>query len=66
MRIYNPARTVIDLMRFRTRFGEPIAHAALHRYLATAGARPALLLEYAEALGAFGPVRMALDVATAR
>lgn len=66
VRIYNSARTVVDLLRFRHRFGEPIAHAALNRYLSAAGARPALLLEYAEALGAFGPVRTALDVASAR
>ncbi|GAA2223865.1 type IV toxin-antitoxin system AbiEi family antitoxin domain-containing protein [Herbiconiux moechotypicola] len=66
VRVYDPARTVVDLMRFRGRFGEPIAHAALHRYLAAAGARPALLLEYAEVLGAFGPMRAALDVASAR
>jgi predicted transcriptional regulator of viral defense system len=66
VRIYDAPRTVVDLMRFRRRFGEPIAHAALHRHLAAAGARPALLLEYAEALGAFGPVRAALDVASAR
>lgn len=56
----------MDLMRFRKRLGEPIAHAALHRYLAAPGARPALLLEYAEALGSFGPMRAALDVASAR
>lgn len=66
VRVYDAARTVVDLMRFRRRFGEPIAHAALHRYLAAPGARPALLLEYAEMLGTFGPVRSALDVASAR
>lgn len=66
VRIYDAARTVVDLMRFRHRFGEPIAYAALHRYLATPGARPALMLEYAELLGTFGPVRAALDVARAR
>ncbi len=66
VRIYDPARTVVDLMRFRHRFGEPIAYAALNRYLERPAARPALLLEYAEALGDFGPVRSALDVAMAR
>lgn len=66
VRIYDAARTVTDLMRFRRRLGEPIAHAALQRYLAAPGSRPALLLEYAEALGAFGPIRAALDVARAR
>lgn len=66
VRIYDAARTVADLMRFRKRFGEPIAYAALHRYLASSAARPALLLDYAEALGVFGPMRAALDVASAR
>lgn len=66
VRIYDAARTVVDLMRFRKRLGEPIAHAALHRYLASPSSRPALLLEYAEALGTFGPMRAALDVASAR
>lgn len=66
VRIYDAARTVVDLMRFRRRLGEPIAHAALHRYLAAPGARPALLLKYAEALATFGPMRIALDIASAR
>lgn len=66
VRIYDEARTVVDLMRFRGRFGEPVAHAALNRYLATPSARPARLLEYAEVLGTFGPMRAALDVAIAR
>jgi len=65
VRIYNAARTVVDLMRFRRRLGEPIAYAALHRYLAAPNSKPALLLEYAEALGTFGPMRAALDVASA-
>lgn len=43
-----------------------IAHGALDRYLSSPGARPALLLEYAAALGIFDPMRSALDVASAR
>lgn len=66
VRIYDPARSVVDLMRFRRRFGEPIAHAALHRYLTAGSPRPALLLEYARTLGVFGPMRAALDVMSAR
>lgn len=66
VRIYDPTRTVADLLRFRRRFGEPIAYVALNRFLETPGARPGLLLEYARALGSFGPVRAALDVASAR
>lgn len=65
VRIYDVARTVVDLMRFGRRFGEPIAHAALYRYLESPGARPALLLDYEEVLGTFGPLRTALDVASA-
>jgi len=66
VRIYDAARTVVDLMRFRKRLGEPIAHAALHRYLAASNSKPALLLECAEALGTFGPMRAALEVASVR
>ncbi len=66
VRIYDAARTVVDLMRFRKRLGEPIAHAALHRYLAAPNSKPALLLKYAESLGTFVPMRATLDVASAR
>ncbi|HEX2858431.1 MAG TPA: hypothetical protein VHO26_13295 [Propionibacteriaceae bacterium] len=66
VRIYDRARTVIDLMRFRRRFGEPIAYAALPRCPSTPGARPTLPLEYARTLGTFGPMRAALDVASAQ
>lgn len=66
VRVYDAARTVVDLMRMRHRFGEPVAHSALHRHLARPGSRPANLLEYAEALGVFGPMRAALDIASAR
>lgn len=66
VRIYDAARTVVDLMRFRKRLGEPIAHAALHRCLAAPRSKPALLLDHAEALGTFGPMHAALDVASDR
>ncbi len=66
VRVYDPARTVVDLMRLRHRFGEPTAHTALNRYLAAPGARPRLLLDYARALDVLGPVRSALDVVSAR
>ena len=66
VRIYDPARTVVDLMRFRRRFGEPVAHSSLRRYLDSAASpRPALLLEYASVLGVFGPMRVVLDVMSA-
>jgi hypothetical protein len=65
-RIYNPARTVVDLMRLRGRFGEPLAHGALQRYLRRGDARPPGLLDLAARLDVYGPVRRALDVAMAR
>lgn len=65
VRIYDPARTVVDLMRLRHRFGEPLAHAALRRYLRRRDARPACLLRLAGMLDVHGPVRLALDVAGA-
>ncbi|MBS3940168.1 MAG: type IV toxin-antitoxin system AbiEi family antitoxin domain-containing protein [Actinobacteria bacterium] len=65
VRIYDPARTVVDLMRLRHRLGEPLAHAALHRYLRRSDARPGELLRLADVLGVQGPLRRALDVATA-
>lgn len=66
VRVYDAERTVVDLMRLRHRFGEPIAHAALHRYLDAPRPRPALLLDYAKQLRVLGPVRAALDVMSAR
>ncbi|MDQ3158141.1 MAG: type IV toxin-antitoxin system AbiEi family antitoxin domain-containing protein [Actinomycetota bacterium] len=66
VRIYDPARTVVDLMRLRHRLGEPLAHAALHHYLRRRDARPALLLDLASKLDVYGPLRAALDVASAR
>jgi predicted transcriptional regulator of viral defense system len=65
VRIYDPARTVVDLMRLRHRLGEPIAYGALRRYLRRADARPAGLLRLAGELDVRGPVRKALDVAMA-
>lgn len=66
VRIYDAARTVVDLMRLRHRFGEPIAHTALRRFLAAPGARATLLLDYARTVGAFGPMRVAVDIASAQ
>ena len=65
VRVYDPARTVVDLMRLRHRVGEPTALAALHRYLRRRDSRPAELLEIAAALRVRGPVLHALDVASA-
>lgn len=65
VRIYDPARTVVDLMRLRHRLGEPLAHAALHRYLRRRDAQPGQLLRLAETLDVYRPMRVALDVASA-
>lgn len=66
VRIYGAARTAVDLMRLRGRFGEDLAYGALQRYLRRADARPAELLTLAGALDVFGPMRRALDVAMAQ
>jgi hypothetical protein len=66
VRVYDAARTVVDLMRLRHRFGEPTAHAALNRYLRSTGAHPGLLLDYAGKLGGLDAMRVAVDVASAR
>jgi len=66
VRVYDPARTVVDLMRLRHRLGESTAHVALNRYMGRRDARPAQLLEYARDLGVVGPVRRSLDVVSAR
>jgi hypothetical protein len=65
VRVYEPARTVVDLMRLRSRWGDAVAYGALHRYLRLPGSRPAVLLDYAAKLAVYGPLRAALDVASA-
>jgi predicted transcriptional regulator of viral defense system len=65
VRVYSPARTIADLMRLRHRIGEPVALSALHRYLRRRDARPGELLRVASALGAYGPVKRAVDVTSA-
>lgn len=65
VRIYTPARTVVDLMRLRNRIGEPQAYSALHRYLRRRDASPVELLQIATALGVKGPVLHAVEIASA-
>jgi predicted transcriptional regulator of viral defense system len=64
--IYGPARTVVDLMRLRHRIGEAVALGALRRYLRRGDARPGELIGLARTLDVLGPVRTALDVASAQ
>jgi predicted transcriptional regulator of viral defense system len=62
VRVYSPARTVVDLMRLRHRIGAPLALVALRRYLSSPGSHPGHLLDLARALDVLGPVRSAVDV----
>jgi predicted transcriptional regulator of viral defense system len=66
VRIYDAERTVVDLMRLRHRFGEPIALTALNRYLRRRDAKPGRILELARRLDSYGPVQRALEVALAQ
>ena len=43
-----------------------LAHTALNRSLTSGAARPADVLHCAQVLGVAGPVRLALDIASAR
>ena len=62
VRVYSPARTVVDLMRMRRKLGESVAHMALRRYLSRRDARVREVIELARALDVLGPVRAAVDV----
>ncbi|MCY7287196.1 MAG: hypothetical protein LH624_02830 [Cryobacterium sp.] len=66
VRIYDPTRTVVDLMRLRGRLGEDLAYGGLQRYLRRRDARPGELLSVATALDVRGPMRRALEVAMAQ
>ncbi len=66
VRVYDAARSIVDVMRFRRRLGEPIVYAALHAYLERRGSRPAKLGYYAQALNVAGPVHRALEVALSK
>ncbi len=65
VRVYDPARTVVDLFRLRHRFGEATANIALRNHLRSRAADPARLLSLADKLGVLGPVRTATDVVLA-
>ena len=64
--VYDPARTVVDLMRLRHRFGHHVAYSALNRYLARTDARPSQVYDYARSLRVKTAVLTALNVATAQ
>lgn len=61
VRIYDAARSVVDVMRLRHRIGEPVALNALRRYLQRRDAVPARLVELARALDVERPVRQAVE-----
>lgn len=60
--VYDPARSVVDVMRLRHRFGEALALQALRRYLARSDSKPGVLVSYARQLRVEGPVSKAVDV----
>lgn len=64
VRVYDRERTVVDLMRLRSRLGEPLALSALRRYLRSRDARPRDLLTMSRELNVLGPVRAAVDAVT--
>lgn len=64
--VYDPARTVVDLMRMRMRFGQTVAYSALNRYLDRGGADLLLLGQYADLLDVSKQVQLALDIARSR
>lgn len=66
VRVYGAERAIVDLMRLRHRLGESLALGALNRYLRRRRTRPNELLSLARELNVFGPVRAALDVASAQ
>lgn len=66
VRIYDAARTVVDLIRMRKRFGEPIAYGALNRFLDRPGADVRQVRVYADLLHVAGPTQLALDITRAR
>jgi hypothetical protein len=65
IKIYDAERTIIDMMRLRGRLGEAVALGALRHCLRRREARPGLLPDMARPLNVLGPVRAAIDVATA-
>jgi predicted transcriptional regulator of viral defense system len=65
VRIYTAERTIVDLVRLRSRLGESIAYGALQRYMRRRQPRPGVILDFARALDVLGPLRAALDVASA-
>ena len=64
--IYDPSRTVVDLIRLRHRFGHEVAFSALNRYLARPDARRHDVYAYAQALRVKVLTLTALDVASAQ
>lgn len=62
VRIYSPARSVVDALRHRRRLGESLALSALGRYLRTRGQSGASeVLRVARELGALSLVRLPVE-----
>jgi predicted transcriptional regulator of viral defense system len=66
VRVYGPARSVVDVMRLRHLVGDTLALHALGRYLRRAGqAGVPDLLDLAHTLGVEGPTRSAVEAVLA-
>jgi hypothetical protein len=65
VRVYSPARSVVDAIRLRRLVGEVTGLRALRLYLRRRGAQPAELLEFARVLRIESRVRSAIEAVTA-
>ncbi|MFF4773911.1 type IV toxin-antitoxin system AbiEi family antitoxin domain-containing protein [Microtetraspora fusca] len=65
IRIYSPARSVVDCMRLRHRVGDEVALRALRSYLRRRGTTSGELLRFARVLDVEGPVKQAIEVVLA-
>ncbi|WP_433219448.1 type IV toxin-antitoxin system AbiEi family antitoxin domain-containing protein [Microtetraspora malaysiensis] len=62
VRIYSPARSVVDCMRLRHRVGDEVALRALRFSLRRRGTTSGELLRFARVLDVEGPVKQAIQV----
>lgn len=63
--IYDPERSVADVIRLRHLIGDAVAYRAVRAYLARPAAQPTDLLEMAERLGDTSALRQAIQVVLA-
>ncbi|MCC5574283.1 type IV toxin-antitoxin system AbiEi family antitoxin domain-containing protein [Microtetraspora sp. AC03309] len=65
IRIYSPARSVVDCMRLRHRVGDEVALRALRSYLRRRGTTSRELMRFARLLDVEGPIGQAIEVVLA-